>query len=408
MISSKAIFIGRKRAKLLPFLLVFISMGLSAASYRIGLSAFENTSISYLSSFSQMLSFSAGSVLNEDLLQKARESDSEREERAYEIAVSEAIRNERDASSIEKAESDKSSYSAEIVSLSLSDEERGYLMSGDEAALWYIKHANDLDELYLIDVSEDDGLFDVDIYLDGKLLFHFIHSPYVESSAEEEILRYFALRYRASGYSLVRVSGNVDAEIVLDGSAVERYGNYILAEKGLHHVSINSASYVSAEADVTLTASFESYEYSLSEVRTVPLFISTIPYTDEIYYQGRRVDEGYVEETTYPFSLIVNRPGYETRSIQSDVGRESVMTVLLPSDLYSSERLNEKKNVFYTHLLLTLLSFGGSVAVNSISDIYSLDYLSPLTVAFQGVGVIELVRTVTALFEYRDALNYGI
>ena len=113
-------------------------------------------------------------------------------------------------------------------------------------------------------------------------------------------------------------------------------------------------------------------------------------------------------DATYPFSLIVNKDGYETRSLQSDSAESSLVTVLLPSELYLSERTEEKKNEFYTHLLITLLSFGSSVATDVVADVYSLDYLRPLTVAFQGFSVIELVRTVTALFEYRDSLSYGI
>ena len=66
-----------------------------------------------------------------------------------------------------------------------------------------------------------------------------------------------------------------------------------------------------------------------------------------------------------------------------------------------------KKGEFYTHLLITLLTYGSSIAIDVVSDIYDFD-LAPVSVLAKGVSVVELIRTLTALFEYRDAINYGI
>ena len=107
------------------------------------------------------------------------------------------------------------------------------------------------------------------------------------------------------------------------------------------------------------------------------------------------------------FSIIASKEGFESRTVQSDIGEHSIEAVLLDSSLYYPDRLDEKKNEFYTHLCVTLLTYGASIATDVVADIYDLP-LAPFSTLVQGVSILELVRTFTALFEYRDALSYGI
>ena len=280
-------------------------------------------------------------------------------------------------------------------------------MGGSDSILLPLYNVNDLDELYYIRQEEDDGLDFVSIYLDGQILFNFVYSEYVESSAEEEILLYMILRYRSGKYSLVHLQGNTIAAVRASGKMLERYGDYVAMPMGLNHITISSPTYESETIDFIADESFEILQYDLQKVRTMPLFISTIPYTDEVYYQGERVIGGYVEDTTYPFSIIASKEGFESRTVQSDIGEHSIEAVLLDSSLYYPDRLDEKKNEFYTHLLVTLLTYGASIATDVVADIYDLP-LAPFSTLVQGVSILELVRTFTALFEYRDALSYGI
>ena len=408
MISSKAICTGKKKIKLfIALLFVFIGTAF-AESYNIGLVIESDASIAYVDRFSAMLSFASGEVVNEEFLKAARSKDIRGEVIEYEKAFSSAVKNEEDASLIRRNVRDKSAYASNVITLDLDENDLYYVSLSDEAAIRYIKHINDLDELYYIRVETDRGLSDVEIFLDGTPLFHFIYSEFVETSAEEEILKYLTLRYKGSDYTLLRFDGMMDVSIYADSALASRYRSYVLLPFGLHRIRLQSPGFEPYETDYVAASSFDTLNYEMTELSSGALFISTIPYSNEIYYQGQIVDSGYVMDATYPFSLIVNKDGYETRSLQSDSAESSLVTVLLPSELYLSERTEEKKNEFYTHLLITLLSFGSSVATDVVADVYSLDYLRPLTVAFQGFSVIELVRTVTALFEYRDSLSYGI
>ncbi len=404
---SKTIFTGRKRISLI-LTLIFLTAALKAEPYRIGLVIDAEIPVPYVDAFESLLNFSARSVSNPDLIDAAHQRDEFNSVVSYMKALSSAARSERDRSSAVKDSVDKeSSYEAEVINLDLSAEDVYYLSISDSVAIDYLKLLYDLDEIYYIRTREEFSLGDVEIYLDGRCLFRFVYSIYVETSAEAEILSYLLLRYRGSGYALVVLSGNVAASVMVDRRPAERYLSYIVLPFGMHRVEFISPSYEPYSMDIYIDEHIEHIEYDMRKVRTVPLFISTVPYTDEVYYQGQRVRAGFVDETTYPFSIIVNKEGFESRTIQSDRGEHSVMVTLLPSRLYDSERLSEKKNEFYTHLLITLLSFGSSVAIGVVSDIYETD-LSPLTMAASGVSLLELIRTLTALFEYRDALEYGI
>lgn len=408
MISSKAICTGKKKIKLfIALLFVFIGTAF-AESYNIGLVIESDASIAYVDRFSAMLSFASGEVVNEELLKAARSKDIRGEVIEYEKAFSSAVKNEEDASLIRRNVRDKSAYASNVITLDLDENDLYYVSLSDEAAIRYVKHINDLDELYYIRVETDRGVSDVEIFLDGTPLFHFIYSEFVETSAEEEILKYLTLRYKGSDYTLLRFDGTMGVSIYADSALASRYRSYVLLPFGLHRIRLQSLGFEPYETDYVAASSFDTLNYEMTELSSGALFISTIPYSNEIYYQGQIVDSGYVMDATYPFSLIVNKDGYETRSLQSDSAESFLVTVLLPSELYLSERTEEKKNELYTHLLITLLSFGSSVATDVVADVYSLDYLRPLTVAFQGFSVIELVRTVTALFEYRDSLSYGI
>ena len=406
MTSLRVIFTGRKKISIL-FLLLFISFSLYSSPYRIGVIADEGSTVPYIRSFSSILSFAASRLDSDVLTSLARENDEKIAERDYEIALSSAYRAERDSRSVSRKMPDDSQYVCEIVPLELSEEMMRFISTSDDVAIRYLKYVNDLDELYYIRQEEDDGLDFVSIYLDGQILFNFVYSEYVESSAEEEILLYMILRYRSGTYSLVHLQGNTIAAVRASGKMLERYGDYVAMPMGLNHITISSPTYESETIDFIADESFEILQYDLQKVRTMPLFISTIPYTDEVYYQGERVIGGYVEDTTYPFSIIASKEGFESRTVQSDIGEHSIEAVLLDSSLYYPGRLDEKKNEFYTHLLVTLLTYGASIATDVVADIYDLP-LAPFSTLVQGVSILELVRTFTALFEYRDALSYGI
>lgn len=406
MILSRAIFIGRKRISFLA-LLLFIALSSYASEYRIAVVIDAESSVPYVEDFESYLEFSSRVVMNDSLSDAAKKRDEELLEIEYEKAVARAYREERDVSSVRRDSLASSTYEGEIVNLELSDEDISFLLACDEAALSYVIRTNDLDELYIIRVRDDDSLSFVEIFLNGELLFRFIYSEYVESDAESEILRYMVLRYRGGHSALARISGNTMPSVSVDGSDAERFNSYLILPMGLRHLELRSPSYLPLEMDVMVDSSLEEISYEMEEVRTLPLFISTIPYTDEIYYQGERVYGSYVSETTYPFSLIVSHEGFEPRSLQSDIGEHSIVTTLLATELHDPERVEVKKGEFYTHLLITLLTYGSSIAIDVVSDIYDFD-LAPVSVLAKGVSVVELIRTLTALFEYRDAINYGI
>ena len=89
----KAIFTGRKRSKVF-FILMFLSLGLSADPYRVGLVIDSKRDIPYVSTFPQMLSFAAKRIENQALIENAEKMDALREQIAYEKEIASSFRKE--------------------------------------------------------------------------------------------------------------------------------------------------------------------------------------------------------------------------------------------------------------------------------------------------------------------------
>ena len=166
-----------------------------------------------------------------------------------EKAFSSAVKNEEDASLIRRNVRDKSVYASDVITLDLDENDLYYVSLSDEAAIRYVKHINDLDELYYIRVETDRGLSDVEIFLDGTPLFHFIYSEFVETSAEEEILKYLTLRYKGSDYTLLRFDGTMGVSIYADSALASSYRSYVLLPFGLHRIRLQSPGFEPYETD---------------------------------------------------------------------------------------------------------------------------------------------------------------
>ena len=409
MISSKATSTIRRTLDLL--LLLFFSFSLYAADYRVGF-VFSGSDVEFASDVRDAILFSGRIVDNKDVLRERKAKELEKLERAWRESENSAIRNSGVISEPSSARTEwtfpEEGYSTAIVELTLSENDSEYLALSDPVAISYIKLLNDLDELVYVTSFYSDGLFENRIYIDGEEVALFLSVPGL-TSLFQSINDFFLSRYRESETRTVLLEGNIDAEIREDGVLLPVFENYLLLTPGAHSLMLHAEGYDDQIFDYDLSSSYSLpvLSYNLSEIRSVPIFISTVPYTEEVFYQGHLVTSGYVRETTLPFVITASSPGFETRTVQSSREVRMMEVRMLPSAYYDPDRLERAKNTFYWSLLGTLGAFGLTVASGVVDNIYDAD-LSPLTYTFTGVSIISLVRMFESLFEYKDAAIMSI
>ncbi len=409
MISSKATSTIRRTLDLL--LLLFFSFSLYAADYRVGF-VFSGSDAEFASDVRDAILFSGRIVDNKDVLRERKAKELEKLERAWRESENSAIRNSGVISEPSSSRTEwifpEEGYSTAIVELTLSENDSEYLALSDPVAISYIKLLNDLDELVYVTSFYSDGLFENRIYIDGEEVALFLSVPGL-TSLFQSINDFFLSRYRESEMRTVLLDGNIDAEIREDGVLLPVFENYLLLASGAHSLMLHAEGYDDQSIDYDLSSSYSLpvLSYNLSEIRSVPIFISTVPYTEEVFYQGHLVTSGYVRETTLPFVITASSPGFETRTVQSSREVRMMEVRMLPSAYYDPDRLERAKNTFYWSLLGTLGAFGLTVASGVVDNIYDAD-LSPLTYTFTGVSIISLVRMFESLFEYKDAAIMSI
>ena len=405
MISLRAISTSRKRGSrlLLAALFLFAAIApLQARDYRIGLALVGDEGRVY-SMLCDVISFASSSVTRPDLAEAAVNRDEKLLLLEDDKARSKALRAE-EIYEPKETEKDESPFSSVLVPLSLDRTELSFVSAGDESAIEYIKGKNDLDELLLVTISEEAGLAEIEIDADGEEIAFFLYSESI-GGEETVILPFFLSRYRDGKLFTVRAEGNVAATISENGETVPRYGDYLVLTEGKHRLDITAVGYGTCSVDVVAGDETSCFSYELLPSLSIPLFVSSNPYPDYMVYRGRRIENStYIAETSLPFALSVVADGYLTRTIQSGKETGFVQIRMLPTSLYDPGELEEKKGVFYSYLLGTLLSFGLSVASGSIDNLMPDTDLSLLTTGLYGMTITGVVLMVDSLFDYKNAL----
>ncbi len=404
MTLSKVISISRKRSSL-ALLMLFFTMQLGAASYRVGVCssffdpAFDDT-------VRDAISFAASAVEDPLLLKEAIKRDEAKDEKEYEISVASAVSAENDKPSYVEKDRSAELYEIEPVFLDLPEVQLEFVKKGDAEAVSYIMALNDLDELVFFSKFSHGVLEELEIWING-VLQDILFPPLDNSGYFKPLSSFFLNRWRGNGYSIVRFEGNVPYTVESDGKGIGMYDRYAVFEDGSHELVLSYPYHADFEAVLETPASSAVY-FSLKKDEGKPLFISTFPYSEEIRLNGEIVEDGYVEDASVPFSLSIGHEGYEVGMIQGSSNPGLIEVGLLPSSLYEPDYLEIAKKDFYGNLLLTLASFGAGIAIGFVNDVYSLDYLAPLETLAAGISVFQLIRTIDGLFKYRDALALGI
>ena len=221
---------------------------------------------------------------------------------------------------------------------------------------------------------------------------------------ETEVLPVLLEHYRGVPHKLVSVKGNVGAAITEDGKEVEKFSSYYVLPFGIHEIRFAQTGYGSYSTIVDVDEDLDTIEYQLEKQKGDKLYISSRPYPDKLYLNGRKLDELFAEEVGLPFTLTASKDGYVPRTVQSAKARESIELQLLPVTFYDKDKLLEEKKSFYTHLLSTLLSFGVSVASETLDRMLPETDLRLVTAGLYGLTTTGVVMMIDSLFDYRNAL----
>ena len=406
MNSLKAIFTGQRRTKVFLILLSLLLLPLGAKDWKAGIIN-DGAGPEFLSSFTSALEM-GGSVLSDEAKIESAEEALLREK---------ALRAERDAASAARSEKtytpkeEKEDDSAwKVVPVQIKDvpeEDLAFLLSGDEHALWHYMRTNGLNELWILEGRMRDGLEEVAVIRDGIEEMLFLTSHEFRARDEKRMLEFFLSEYRAREAHLLLGQGNVSAEILVDGEPAEMIGPYVLLEGTKARIRVERPLYESAEYDVD-TEKDDRLVYELKPREGESVFVSSIPYTDDITYNGRTAVGGFIPSPSLPFTVSVKKDGYESLVVSSPESIGLLEPVLFPSELRDEGKLLDARDRFYTDLILTLSGFGLGVVSTVVDSVVENTDLTGLSTFCYGLSVFQLIRTMDSLFAYKDAMRFGL
>lgn len=408
MISSSPISTSRRKLSIL-ILLALLSLPLWSAGYRtLAISNDEG----YLAVISSSLSLLSGDVTAEDAVTAFHEA-AERDAVYLKDRTLSGYRTSESFSSVESyeepEESDDETVVLEIAEVELTENERSYLLSGDRDATEYVRLSKDLDLIIAADVTEEGLMSHAVVYANGDPVHD---AMYVSSDEADEFLSLSeaVLPYlKDENTVIIPVSMPGIVSLSVDGEAVSPVNGYIALEKGEHSFTYSSPVYITHEEIVDVDEN-TVLSPDLVPVFSGPLFIHSVPFDADIYYQGMKVEDHIAENGTVPFSVTARMDGFAPYSVQAtSVPYSRIVDIALrPEWMGENDMIERNKNRFYAILLSTLTTFGLQVAANSLNDIFPDWGIGPAGAFFAGMSVVQLIELFDSMFDYFQAAKLGM
>ena len=408
MISSKPISTSRKKLSSI-LIIMLLSLPLWSAGYR---TAAVSDDQGYLSVMLSALSLLSGDVTAPDAVsafweQEAFESQSGEEDTLSGYRVSESFSSLESYTPPEEEEEDDELV-LEVVDETFTDSEMEFLLSGDSHAEEYLRILKNLDLIVAADIEEDGLMSHSRVYANGRLIHEEL---YVSAEEGEEFLALATALLpclKSSDTVIIPVDIPRTVSLSVDGEAVSPVNGYIALEKGEHEFSYASPVYHTLEEVVDVDEN-TALSPVLVPVFSGPMFIHSVPFDADIYYQGRKIENHVAENGSVPFTVAAVRSGFAPYSVQATAAPYSRIDIeLRPEWMSENDMIERSKGRFYSLLLSTLLSFGLQVAANSVSDIFPDWGIAPVGAVFAGISVVQLVELMDSAFDYFQAARLGM
>ncbi len=405
MILSKAISISRRKRELsVILLLMLLPLSLGAASFRV---AAVSDDPGYNAMMLDALSVLSGEVTSPEAVIARKERDARAEEIREAKEISRLRRAESDEERTDDGNAEDESLVLEIAEDPFSETEKNFLLSGDREAFRYLMYRENLDMIIAADAEEEGLMTSLELYIDGDEVYRSLYTSDGEESEFMNLLSILLPRLKNEETVIVRSSLPITAAIEADGERITPVNGLFTLTRGGHRMKLS----MPFSQDVEMT--FDAEEGAVLSAEFVPvfsgaIFVSSVPYDADLYYQGELLGTHTIEEGRVPFQITAARYGFSPYTLQSRIAMDRVSIQLRPAWMAEEDIVERAKTRFYNNLLTVLVSFGGYVASGSMEDIFPDASLAPVTALAAGFGIVQLVELVDSMFDYFQAARLGI
>ena len=406
MTSLKAICTSLKKSSFLLILLTLVLLTpLSGASFNI---AIISQNESYKTVVSDVLDVFS-SLPPSDFTKKQISNRIEKEGlRAYYSSLDKAYKNE-DIDKINNLgvkNENIDSFQIKIVDSKFSDKEKEYLFSGEKEAYEYLSLRDGVDMIIAIAELSNDILPEICMYINGEVVHEAIFTNQLLDSEREELFTLFSTYFLSDGYRLIDIDFPLNGTLYVDSVPTVTYTGKLALLDGKHRLSYIVPGYKTKEIAIFVDSALTDVDLDLEKQESATLIYSAIPYDAKVYYNGHKLDGRMISDLDYPFTLTATREGFSTYSLQSLTPITNLTISLKPDWMDSVDLVKNAKSDFYCSLFATLISFGGYVASQTITNLAPSYNLMPVSVVLGGISLVSLVNMVDSMFEYFNSANY--
>lgn len=353
-----------------------------------------------------------GSVVNDEALSIAKKREMKKVEMLYLKERSKMLENEE----FEKLKTltppiveDYDSAEIEVVDITFPPSLYKYLKEENEEIFNFLGLYYDVDRIYYVETEEEGEFFYAHLYENGTLIREAWVSNEIKKDEEEALTKMFISSLLDDDYSLYKLSlYPEDASFSLDGKEIFSTSlNSVVLKNGEHEYSLSSYGYDEIEGKINVDGRDGEIVLSLSPSRENPLYISMRPWKGKVFINGEESDKKNIKILS-PYILTLSEDGYKTKTFQSANSQSTVFLSLEPEWMGKKDSIKEGKDNFYRDIFISLLSFGGYVALSAIDNISSPPFVGGLKFVFAGGAICSLISLLNSTFEYYDAVTRGV
>lgn len=406
MISSKAIFISRRKISLVLFLLILL-LPLKAGEFRV---AIVGNNDGYNAIAEDVLGLLSGSVDS----QKGKDLYLERIKVSNLDSYYDSVKKYLDSESFDKLESLKIKEAEDeelvlkVVYPKFSPAELEYLLSGDVEAARFLRERENLDLLLVFSEVSDQPVANIITYINGSKVREALFADSLRSVELEALIDLLFPLLKDESTRLLAIALPEKSTLYIDGNQVPLYTGYAALKDGKHTLSYIASGYLPKTIEIVVKDGFSSIDLALEEVVPLPIYFSTVPYGARLSYNGEEISSGYIQDGVFPFTVTASYDGFDVYSFQSNKRAENIRIEMKPEWIASSDILSEAKNDFYKSLFYTLVAFGAQIGAETLSGLYPEHNLKPISVVLGGVSLVSLINMLDSAFDYYQAATLGL
>ena len=213
-----------------------------------------------------------------------------------------------------------------------------------------------------------------------------------------------------SEYAFLQIEdAPISIKVLIDETEQIINNSLIFVKPGVHNVTFSSEAQQSySEVIEVEKGQVLKKNIKLEDYLYPSLTLSVVPAFGLLGVQGKNptIGEYYQESQKLPFVINGEAKGFSDINLQVNNPIVYDRIELKPEWMQKDERLKKAKDEMYKALRNTLLSFGSSVLISSLENIYPeqvLSYSEPIKLTFTSISIISLID-----FIYKSSKYYHV